>query len=175
MSRLRLAHELADGWTIKLGLYSIGVLKKTFEIYRYHVSDRSHKMMEQKGFIPFSSREEIVRVVVRSVGELGFEDGTEYQYLCLEAVLQGYRLCPPEVGPRVRKLYVNQPTGELLRIAMHPITMSADEQYIFAMDRHRDDNRLRLGADLAFSDDYYGPNSLFAFVLPRKLFLPFSA
>lgn len=65
-------------------------------------------------------------------------------------IFQGIRkangeLCPPWVGPELRKQYPDQPAGEVIIVAMETITGSGGFSYLFRV--HRVDNDRWLNAD----------------------------
>jgi len=61
-------------------------------------------------------------LTVVSVLDLGFDgDGATLREIYARALGIGLELCPAEAGPILRLTYLDQPIGEFLNIAMHPI------------------------------------------------------
>jgi hypothetical protein len=75
----------------------------------------------------------------------------------------GLDLCPPELGPRLRLEYADQPPSERLYVAMKPITASDGEPRIFVI-AHSSDG-LSLDAARARPDDRWAPDDTFVFCL----------
>ncbi|OGC57756.1 hypothetical protein A3H26_02025 [candidate division WWE3 bacterium RIFCSPLOWO2_12_FULL_36_10] len=74
---------------------------------------------------------------------------------------QGLVRCPGEVGPQLRRQYMNQPIGEFLNIVMTPIE---DYRRVFRFFRICNDaGILILAGDIAIS---LGDNTKFVFVIP---------
>jgi len=84
---------------------------------------------------PFS-RSSVARkleLVTCSSRTLGFRKGVTFDEICRRARTQGLKLCPAEVGPALRLHYLNQPSGEMLTIAMDPIRPPASFLNIFVL------------------------------------------
>jgi len=79
-------------------------------------------------------------------------------------------LCPPDLGPRLRADYSDQPRGERLYIAMKPITASDGEPRIFVVE-HTSEG-LSLDAARARHDDQWSPDDLFVFCVSDKSSAP---
>lgn len=71
----------------------------------------------------------LTRVTLR---ELGLEDGVGYADIFAAAERAGLKLCPPELGPRLRLEY-DQPYEETLVIAMVPIKDEDELASIFTV------------------------------------------
>lgn len=54
---------------------------------------------------------QVVEIAVRSVAELGFEQGATYGQLIGRALESGLAECPLELGPHLRMQYRDQPEG----------------------------------------------------------------
>jgi hypothetical protein len=158
-----LARRTFPTWkTIKLGTHKkVNDLKKAIT----EISDWANDMMDKESFT-LASAETEVDLVVLSVAELGFTSSTKYSDICARALQLGLQLCPAEVGPQLRLQYANQPKGELLRIAMEPITVSVGGPLIFIVSHDRDCLFLRsLKGD---PNDTWNTSSRFVFVRPRE-------
>jgi len=101
-------------------------------------------------------------LVVRSVKELGFPNGAQYQDICKAAESQGLDLCPAEVGPQLRLQKPDQPNGEWLVIAMEPIKDSDGNLKLFNVKRNDDD--LWLYTVYGNPDDFYDDDGHLVFV-----------
>ncbi|MBU2539634.1 hypothetical protein KJ786_00515 [Patescibacteria group bacterium] len=101
-----------------------------------------------------------------SVADLGFKNGETREKIYARAKELGLELCPNEVGPQLRLQYKDQPKGEVLIIAMEPITDSDGDLELFHVDHN--DNSLWLNSYYAHSGSVWNGNYPFVFVLPRK-------
>jgi hypothetical protein len=94
------------------------------------MGDFSHQMLKKISVA--RTRIELDLVIV-SVGDLGL-----YQATCRDiyprALELGLELCPAEVGPALRLAYVDQSFGEILLIAMEPITVSDGSLWVFRVE-----------------------------------------
>lgn len=106
-----------------------------------------------------------VELVACSVAELGFKDGATRKDIYVRAQELGLDLCPPEVGPQLRLQYTDQPKGEMLVIAMEPITDSAGLLRLFNVE-YVDGGRW-LSAYSGYPGSFWGGDDLFVF-LRRK-------
>jgi len=117
------------------------------------------------GKIPLAADETDINVVLMSVADIGFKDGAEYEKICSRAKELGLELCPAEIGPQLRLQYKDQPNGEWIVVAMEPIADSDGGLGLFSVARGVDD--LWLSSCYGDSDDFWGSNYRFAFVLPQ--------
>ncbi|OGC67923.1 hypothetical protein A2450_01855 [candidate division WWE3 bacterium RIFOXYC2_FULL_40_11] len=108
-----------------------------------------------------------VKLVVLSVGELGFpEDATAtYTDICKAACAQGLDLCEAEVGPQLRLQYLDQPEGEALVVAMPPLVASDGDLLVSLVKR--DGGEYRLNASYIFSGNRWSNSVRFVFVSPE--------
>ena len=77
-----------------------------------------------------------LKLVRVSVAELGFEDGATYSQICARAKELGLKLCPAEVGLKLRLQYLDQPMDTYFYIAMEPITDDFGYPLVFCLSRH---------------------------------------
>ncbi|MGP0094194.1 MAG: hypothetical protein ACLPKB_30250 [Xanthobacteraceae bacterium] len=108
-----------------------------------------------------------VDLVVLSVFELGLgeEKNLSLKDIYARALSLGFALCPAEVGPQLRLQYLDQPTGELLHVAMQPVAQY-DGQLIGLEVANGGAGLLLIGGDAR--PDVAVPSSVrFAFVRPR--------
>jgi hypothetical protein len=112
------------------------------------IGDCGNDLLGRRAFAVSPEAQEIELVVV-SVGELGFKDGATRSDIYKRAQEIGLDLCPNEAGPQLRLQYKDQPKGELLLIAMEPITDSRGDLYVFNVERYGG-GRERLDGDTAY-------------------------
>jgi len=79
---------------------------------------------------------------------------------------RGWKLCPPETAPALWEQYVDQPSGEWLRIAMEPIVGSDGVPRVFDVGCGGDGRWLR--ALNGHPTRMWCPDSLWVFLLPSK-------
>ena len=105
--------DLRDANSFRTALKAAGCL----------IHDWASDMLNQPSFTVSATESEIelVRLTVRN---LGFPNGANREDIYARAMEQGLALCPPEVGPRLRMEYKDQPNGEWLLVAMEPIYIS---------------------------------------------------
>jgi len=129
--------------TIKLGtgLKTAGDFRKAIKDNKMRIGDWANDILGKPAFTVATEETELDLVVV-SVAELGFKDGATREQIYARAKELGLDLCPAEVGPQLRLQYKDQPNGELLVIAMEPITDSDGDLDLF--DVRRDDSDLWL-------------------------------
>ena len=108
-----------------------------------------------------------VELAIVSVAELGLDaEASSQSEIYLRAKRVGLELCPPEVGPRLRLDYRNQPLGDALDVAMEPVATYSGEPTILAL--------VNFGSGLALigSDGRSGAmvprNRRFVFALPAR-------
>ena len=65
--------------------------------------------------------------------QLGFKGSASYQEICDRAEELGLRLCVPEIGPQLRLQYVDQPSRDVLYLAMKPLRKSSFVLCIFSL------------------------------------------
>ena len=80
--------------------------------------------------------------IKRSVADLGLPEGPTTEEIYAAARESGLDLCPAWVGPQLRLDYDDQPDGEILTIAMEPITDDVGEPCVFGVDRSGSERRL---------------------------------
>jgi len=104
-----------------------------------------------------------IDLVVMSVADLGFDDGARYDKICEAAKNLGIEKCPPDVGPRLRLQYADQPLGDQLVICMDPIKHSDGELGIFYL--YRNDSGHWLGSCCGEPDISWPGHSQWVFAL----------
>ena len=97
------------------------------------LGDWADEIMGRPGFA-FSRKEAELDLVVVSVAELGFgEQGGARRDIYARASAIGLELCPPEAGPILRLVYLDQPSGEFLHVAMRPVARYSGELVDFTL------------------------------------------
>ena len=97
------------------------------------MGDLADEILGRPAF-PFSRSKFDIDLVVVSVAELGFgPDGASLRDIYTRAGTFGLDLCPAEVGPILRLNYLDQPLGEFLHVAMHPVATYAGELIDFTL------------------------------------------
>ena len=153
--------------TIKLGtgLKNAHDFRNDFKGNSLNVSDWAYSMMENPAFVVAAEATEVDLVVV-SVGELGFKKGARRDQIYERAKELGLELCPPEVGPQLRRQYADQPLNEWLIIGMEPIRDSGGGLSVFNVVH--DAGGLWLAGDCGRPAYVWGAGIRWVFVRPRK-------
>lgn len=111
-------------------------------------------------FVAFKELE--VNLVIVTVKELGFEDGVcSYQDICTRGIKMGLTLCPPEVGPQLRRQYFGR---GFLWIAMNPITVFGGDSYIFVVGTRGGELDISTSDAISHKKESWGPNCPFVFI-----------
>jgi hypothetical protein len=107
---------------ITIGTYNgVNHIRIALDDARMRIGDSADEILGRPAF-PFSKTETQLDLVVLTATDLGFQEGyTSLAEIYRRAIELGLNLCPAEVGPQLRFQYVDQPLGEFLHIAMHPI------------------------------------------------------
>lgn len=120
---------------------------------KYDVSPEAHNVMYDQAF-KLASQKLDIHLVVTTARELGFQEKATRKEIYDRAIELGLYLCPAEVGPQLRKQFLNQPFNEWLLIAMEPIqhavfavihtagglsftTMNSDPDVVWNLDQPR--------------------------------------
>ncbi|MFH1960761.1 MAG: hypothetical protein ABIJ38_00855 [Patescibacteria group bacterium] len=101
-------------------------------------------------------------LVVASVGELGYPNGTQLKNVYSAGLARGWELCPAEAGPQLRLQYPDQPDNEWLVIAMEPLRDSSGDPDLFDVDC--DGGTRWLDADCGKPDSFWNASDRFVFV-----------
>jgi hypothetical protein len=109
---------------------------------------------------------EVVLVRVFSA-QLGFTKAVRRDAIYARAYSLGLEPCTPEIGPRLREEYTDQPNGEWLLIGMNPIPVPGSYSELFVLERD-DDGSLWLNSLWALSGLLWSPESRWVFTLPRE-------
>jgi hypothetical protein len=146
---------------------------RTLEIGSYHSTASISMSLEQNGFyvtpmakdilekIPVAGSRQLINLAVVRVEQLGLVDWVSIDAIFESAKTQGLSICPAEVGPMLRMDYPNQRPGEILHIAMDPISSSRYGNLLFLVSPLL--GRLTLTADSA--EQRWKGSDQFVFVL----------
>ena len=126
--------------------------------------DFARSMMRNPDFFTLKDPEEI-KLVRLSVADLGFLGGVAVKEIFARAEALGLELCPPEVGPKYRLQYKNQPMNEWIRIGMKPIAASVGSPNVFDVVRNSDGSHLC--RNWAKPDNYWNADSQLLFRLRK--------
>jgi hypothetical protein len=127
--------EFAIWKRIKLGTHKDAAgLKRDLENGGITLSEWAADIIENPVFT-LANQEMTVDLVNVRVAELGFTTAAPLREIHARALTAGLQLCPPAVGPEVRRQYLEQPLGECLGIAMEPIRASDGHEYFFRVLR----------------------------------------
>jgi hypothetical protein len=89
---------------------------------RIGVGDLAGEAMQRPGFTVAKANSD-VDLVVLSAAQLGVgKNGASLREMLARARRLGFDLCPPEVAAQLRLQYLEQPVGDVLDVAMAPIT-----------------------------------------------------
>lgn len=165
--------------TIRLGEYQVGIFMREALIKKgYKINDWANDLLYQTPFSPVVQEVDLVLVDIWS--DLGFQVpkhgcGPSLSKICERAIEEGLEICPPEVGPRLRYDYEDQPYDEWLRVAMPALKSGHWDYGLFRIDHGEvgiEENGLWLRASNGEPSRTWGNKPDFAtkwiFVKPRK-------
>lgn len=161
--------ELLAVWkTLKLGtgLKTADDFRSAIKAIGHNIGNWGNDILGKPAFTA-SAEESEVDLVIRSVAELGFENGATRKQIYDRALELGLQLCPSEVGPQLRLQYLDQPKGEWLLIAMEPIADSDGDLSVFRVGH--DVGAQWLCASYGRPGIRWGADSRWVFVQPRKV------
>lgn len=122
--------------TVKLGTHpDNGTLRQALVDAGNRISDRGGDILKK---VKVASDPTKIDIVVVTVAELGFPNGTTRAQIYEKALSLGLKLCPAEVGPQMRLQYTDQPNGEWILVAMEPISDSGGYLGVFGVVRYDD-------------------------------------
>ncbi len=147
-------------WTVELG-NNIDNLRLAIENKNIKIGKCADCLINSSLFL-ISKEVKKISLVTKSVSELGFNEGANFDQICKAANEIGLSKCPMEVGPLLRSIYLNQPIDEWLVIAMDSIIDSEGNPRMFLVGCNRH-GRWLVG-DFGFSEHIYGKNKKFVFI-----------
>jgi hypothetical protein len=163
----RIASDLPIWKRVTLGtLNSVNDIRDALEAAHVHIGDAANEVLGRPAFT-FSQTKIESDLVVVAVTDLGFgEAGAPLGDVYTRAEQLGLALCPAEVGPYLRLQYLQQPVGEILQIAMNPVTTYGGAPVDLAV-ADGGEGLLLVGGE-ARSDRVINGNVHFVFVRPRR-------
>ena len=153
--------------TIKLGtgLKSTKDFSQALTECGCRVSDWAADILGKPAFSVANQAVEVDLVKV-TVAELGFPNGATVRDIYEAALKRGLVRCPNEVGPQLRRQYLDQPMGEWILVGMEPISDSVGYLEVFHV-MHDVDGRWLFG-DFGHPDGVWSGDSSWVFIRPRK-------
>ncbi len=154
--------------TITLGLYhNVDALLEALTSQDCCISHDAEWTMRQANFI-VSSEISKVDLVLASARQLGLRRDSHYGNIFDCGIGRGLQPCSAEIAPQLRRQYVNQPEGEILRIvARERITDEKGRRKIFAM--MQSEGRPYLDTCGGWTEICYRLDDIFVWSLPRKI------
>jgi hypothetical protein len=154
------ATETAIWKTITLGLHKTPkAYRKVLENAGFKIGDWAKDILKE---ISIAQEPREIRLVIRSVADLGFTEATWYDVICARATELGLDLCPAEVGPALRLAYADQPYREWIVVAMEALTSRDRNLSVFSLE-HDEGGRL-LSAYYGTPGSCWTPGNRFVFV-----------
>jgi len=152
--------------TIALGTYrNANAMRAALDAVRVRVGESADEILGRPAF-RFGSTRTDIDLVILSVAELGLgAPSATLADIHARAMALGFELCPAEVGPQLRRQYLDQPLGEFLHIAMAPNATYFGELTDFTVGNGGDGLLLICG--VGHSDLLVAVSVRFVFVRPR--------
>ncbi len=153
--------------TIKLGTHKdAAALKQAIVENGLQMIDRASDIIGKPAFT-LATEETTLDLVNVSVADLGFTKVALLNDVDIyaRAIELGLSLCPAEVGPQLRRQYLDQPKGEWLRIAMKAIADSGGDINVFRVGH--DEVGRRLGTYWVGPGSVQNPTYRFVFTLRK--------
>jgi hypothetical protein len=156
---------------ITLGTHKgINALRDALDAANIRIGESADEILGRPAF-RFSKARMVLDLVVLTAVDLGFERGSwPLRDLYWRAMQFGLELCPGEVGPQLRLEYLNQPVGEFLHIAMHPVATYHGDLVDLTV-ANGGAGLLLLGGD-ASPDIKLHSSVKFVFVRPARIAMP---
>jgi hypothetical protein len=163
----RIVSDLPIWKRVTLGtLNSAHAVRDALEAAHVHIGDAANEVLGRPAFT-FSQTKIESDLVVVAVTDLGFgEAGASLGDVYTRAKQLGLALCPAEVAPYLRLQYLQQPVGEILQIAMNPVTTYGGAPVDLAV-ADGGEGLLLVGGE-ARSDRVVSGTVHFVFVRPRR-------
>jgi len=151
--------------TVKLGTGTMDALRLAISDEGMQIGKWANDIIDKQSFRIYRN-ETTLDLVIKSVLELGFNSGANFNQIYQSACRIGLSKCPPETGPQLRLQYHDQPKNEWLVLAMDYIIDSTGEPRMFLVG-HNDRGRWLIG-DFGHAEHIYGKNKLFVFAKLRR-------
>lgn len=140
------------------------------DIIRESIRQRGMRISEWAdeilGEIHLSKKKRNINLALLSVAEFNLERGDNYGVFCQRVEEFGLDLCPDETGPRLRKQYPDQSTGEMIIVASRPIIDSGGGLNLFYVAR--DDDGLWLSGSHSHPDNFWYSGCQIALMIPPE-------
>lgn len=122
--------------TIMIGGTSTDELLELLAQHGFKVSAWAKDLMQQPAFV-CGARETEIDLVYLTPRDLGFTEAPTTPELFARAKERGLKLCPAEVGPRLRLNYPEQLAGDYIWVGMEPIVSSEGYPRVFLLGHVR--------------------------------------
>lgn len=119
---------------LEIGGMDAGALEKEFDQKEQKISYDAHFLMKRPEF-KTGKKPEQIKLARLTVKDLGFPEGATTDEIYERAEKLGLELCPPEVGPRYRLQYTNQPMDEWLYVGMKQISSRGSDPDVYRPGR----------------------------------------
>lgn len=135
----------------------------------FNISDYTYSTLDNSDFVVSPHREHL-NLICLTVADLGFETDATTVQIFERAEALGLELCPPDTGPSYRLTYTDQPSNEILHIAMRPITDSDGNQIIYSLSYNLSgqDDGFCLYEDCATTWFEWSPRNMFVFHFRKR-------
>lgn len=152
---------------------------KTVRVGDYKGADAHRKALSKKGMnisrwadhilgnIDVAGAAVEVDLVKVLSAQLGFTGAARREEVHRRAFSMGLELCVPDVGPRLREEYTDQPFGEWVIIGMDAVRGSAGYPEVFVVERD-DYGASWLNSFWVISGHLWSPESRWIFTLPQR-------
>lgn len=134
--------------TIQLGTQSFPGLKMAI---LKALTEHASVMLTQTPFSQHRKEIHLMSVLGKDLGQEGDETLAEIYHRADKNKLD---LCPPEVGPQLRRQYTDQPSGDALLIGMEPIKSHDGSNRIFEVLNHPTQGVLLASVEVSEPCDY---------------------
>lgn len=129
------------GRVLDLNIYSAETAKEALKEPCFELGFGLGKELDSIDFQPIERK---IKLVTRTVAELGFSYPPCRREIFEEAARQGYDICPREIGLLARLQYRDQPPGEMLYVAMEEIVVKWDQRGVFCLSHGQHHDKLEL-------------------------------
>ena len=116
---------------VRLGGRSWKELRKPISSKEFRITDTANDLGKNLKTLPHQENANFIAISVASLGLVGTPKIEEI-YAAAES--KGLEMCPAEAGPVLRTIYIDQPKGEILHIAMDPIKNILGRSDIFKLE-----------------------------------------
>lgn len=152
---------------VLLGMYhSVDALILTLKSQYCGIDAETELTMRSKSFL-LTTETVLFDLAIASPRQLGFTRHAPYGSIFAQGIAQGLLPCPIELPAQLRRQYLNQPEGEILRVVSRSkIPDARGRPHIFTLIQYA--GARRLGLCVAGSETYFGLDDLFVWICPQK-------